>query len=123
MRTGGCSPRWVGIGRVRLPSSLATLDTSILERAVDAMVPVEGRWGFKDPRSMFLLPAWADVIESFQFVGVYRPTEDVAASLVRRDGFAAEDALAIALRYNERLRFLHDEWGFRSFGTAAPDRT
>jgi len=95
------------------PSVVARdLDLAFLEDAIAELEVSDQLWGFKDPRTLFLLPAWAKVIPRFRFVGVYRETSEVAASLTRRDGFTPETAWSIALRYNERLQRVHEELRF-----------
>ena len=95
------------------PSRLANdLDLTPLSNAISGLRASGNVWGFKDPRTLFLLPAWAEVIPSFRFLGVYRPTTDIARSLVRRDGVTPEVARKIALRYNERLWRIHEQLRF-----------
>ena len=77
-------------------------------------------WGFKDPRTMFALAGWAKVLSGFRFIGVYRPTPAVAASIRKRNGFSQAHALAIADAYNSRLADLHRALGFPLVNFHAP---
>ncbi|MGB9358641.1 MAG: glycosyltransferase [Acidimicrobiia bacterium] len=83
-----------------------------IARAVEEIGRSDRPWGFKDPRTLFLLRNWAHYVPGFRFVGVYRPSAAVAASIERRNGFRHEDALRIAEMYTNRLRRLHEALGF-----------
>lgn len=80
------------------------------------------RWGFKDPRTLFTLPAWAAAVGECRLVGVHRNTLDIAKSLARRDGFTHDQALAIALAYAERLASAHRRLGFPIISFDVPPR-
>jgi hypothetical protein len=62
-------------------------------------------WGFKDPRLLFCLEGWLEVLPRLELVGVFRHPLEVAGSLVRRTParFTLEKALALWLAHNRRL--------------------
>lgn len=69
-------------------------------------------WGFKDPRTLFTLTAWAAAVGDCRLVGVHRSTELVARSMAGRNGFSMEQATAIAAAYATRLAESHRRLGF-----------
>lgn len=83
------------------------IDDSKVVAAVEEIGQGDEPWGFKDPRTLFLLPHWAHHVSGFRFVGVYRPSTAVAVSLQRRNGFSYDYAIAIAHLYTDRLWRLH----------------
>lgn len=85
-----------------------------LETVIDQLNAESGGapWGFKDPRTLFTLPAWAAAAGSCRLVGVHRNTHDIARSLAARNGFSLEEATAIAQTYAERLASAHRRLGF-----------
>jgi hypothetical protein len=64
-------------------------------------------WGFKDLRTLLVLPFWLEGIRRPAFVGAFRHPVHVAASLYRRSRMPAEQADALWLAYNRRLLDLH----------------
>lgn len=66
-----------------------------------------GIWGFKDPRTLFTLDGWREVLPSAELVGIFRHPLLVAGSLHRRDGLPVEDGVQLWIRYNRRLLELH----------------
>jgi hypothetical protein len=66
-------------------------------------------WGFKDPRTLFVLDEWRAVVPDLEVVGIYRNPEAVAASLGRRGSFSMprREALALWTVYNRRLVEIH----------------
>lgn len=81
--------------------------------AVVQQLSAAGRpWGVKDPRLLFLLPAWLEIVPSVRLIGVLRHPAAVAASLTARNGFAPEAARAIADAHLERLAALQGVLGF-----------
>lgn len=60
-------------------------------------------WAFKDPRTLFTLPGWLQVLPDLAFVGTFRHPAVVARSLWRRSRFPLEAGLALWQRYNEAL--------------------
>jgi hypothetical protein len=89
----------------------ATLEWKNLHLAVrDLFVESRERqplWGFKDPRTLFTLDGWRNVLPRLELVGIFRHPAAVAASLQRRNGFEIEKGLALWTRYNERLLAIH----------------
>ena len=64
-------------------------------------------WGFKDPRTIFTLDGWLEVLPDAECVGIFRHPMLVANSLHRRDGFTIEHGLALWHRYNKKLLKIH----------------
>jgi hypothetical protein len=60
-------------------------------------------WGFKDPRSIFLLDGWLELDLGLKLVGTYRHPADVVASLERRNGFDPDRSLHLWRAYNNTL--------------------
>jgi hypothetical protein len=62
-----------------------------------------GRWGFKDPRTLFTLDGWLEAHPNAQLVGVFRHPTAVARSLERRNRMPLGEGIALWTRYNARL--------------------
>ncbi|WP_071676046.1 sulfotransferase family protein [Nioella nitratireducens] len=75
-------------------------------------------WGFKDPRTLFALEGWLEVLDDVRLIGIFRHPASVAASLANRNGIDVDSALALWRRYNERL--LHAR---RAFGATLVEYT
>jgi hypothetical protein len=75
-------------------------------------------WGFKDPRTLFALEGWLEVLDDVRLIGIFRHPASVAASLADRNGIDAGTALALWRRYNDRL--LHAR---RAFGATLVEYT
>lgn len=60
-------------------------------------------WGVKDPRSLFLLEGWKELLPELQFVGIFRHPLSVWASLNARGEIDQDAALSMWLKYNRRL--------------------
>ena len=70
-------------------------------------------WGFKDPRAVFLVEGWLEVLPEMGMVATVRHPAAVAESLRRRHpNKPPEDWLALWLRYNQRLLELQQTHGF-----------
>ncbi|MBN2112560.1 MAG: hypothetical protein JW785_00375 [Acidimicrobiia bacterium] len=69
-------------------------------------------WGVKDPRLLFLLPAWVEILPAMRLIGVLRHPASVAASLTARNGFAPPHARAVADANLTRLAALQQALGF-----------
>ena len=70
-----------------------------------------GQWGFKDPRTLFLLNGWYCVIPSsrFRYVATFRHPMAVARSLNSRNGMSIDRGLELWSCYNQRLLALMEE--------------
>ncbi|WP_213545023.1 hypothetical protein [Vannielia litorea] len=64
-----------------------------------------GRWGFKDPRTVFTFPFWREALPEMRLVGTFRHPHAVARSLLRRGPKLAPATPPLDLwrRYNLRL--------------------
>ena len=69
-------------------------------------------WGFKDPRTMFLIDEWIAQIPQLQMVGIYRHPLSVARSLQVRNRFKIQRGLNLWKIYNRRLLELHKIYNF-----------
>lgn len=61
------------------------------------------RWAFKDPRALFTLPAWQELVPDLVYIGTFRHPSAVAQSLHRRGRMPAQEGFALWRRYNIRL--------------------
>ena len=66
----------------------------------------------KDPRSLFLLEGWKELLPELQFVGIFRHPISVWASLNARCQIDQDVALSMWLKYNNRLLEEYDEKAF-----------
>lgn len=88
------------------PSSFmpSDLDLSALREQVDIHTELSGVWAMKDPRSMFLLPAWSHLgVGRARLVAVVRPPADTVRSIEKRDGIQQDRAEAIVEAHLQRL--------------------
>ena len=69
-------------------------------------------WGFKDPRTLFTLDGWTEVIEGMEYVGTFRHPGKVAESLYARNKGEHGHWLNLWYLYNARLLALHDREQF-----------
>lgn len=60
-------------------------------------------WGFKDPRTLYTLKGWLEVLPFAEFVGIFRDPLSVAQSLKARNQFLLDKSIALWGRYNKRL--------------------
>lgn len=69
-----------------------------------AMDAAYAAWGFKDPRSLFVLDEWRRLRGSLSCVGIYRHPLAVAKSLAARsERFDEDRSVKLWCAYNERL--------------------
>lgn len=72
----------------------------------------QGTWGVKDPRTLFLLDGWKELIIDLRFVGIFRHPFSVWSSLNARGAIEKYAAFSMWLQYNKRLL---DEYNERAF--------
>ncbi len=60
-------------------------------------------WAFKDPRTLFTLTGWLQLLPGLQFLGTFRHPAAVACSLWRRGRLPLEEGIALWQRYNLAL--------------------
>jgi len=63
-------------------------------------------WGFKDPRTLFVLDAWQEALPGLEFIGIFRHPIAVARSLQARDSVRFPDLIdgvKLWTQYNRRL--------------------
>lgn len=70
------------------------------------------RWAFKDPRTLFTLPAWQEALPDLAYIGTFRHPGAVAQSLHRRGKMPPEQGFELWRRYNARLLEEHARHGF-----------
>jgi hypothetical protein len=86
------------------------LDMTALAEQVDIHKQLPGVWAMKDPRSMFLLPAWSHLgIDQVRLVAVARPPADTIRSIEQRDKIRQDRAEAIVDAYLSRLLEIADQ--------------
>lgn len=82
----------------------ATMDLGALREQVAVHRQLPQPWAVKDPRSMFLLGAWAHLgVQHVRALAVLRPVADTIRSIQRRDGIREDRAEAIVAAYLSRL--------------------
>lgn len=64
----------------------------------------KGLWGWKDPRTCLTIPLYLPYLERPKFVLVYRKTDEIAQSLLRRSGGTIEQWKALTARYNNEMQ-------------------
>ena len=80
------------------------MDLSALSEQVEIHRSLPEVWAMKDPRSMFLLPAWSHLgIDRVRLVAVVRPPVDTVLSIEKRDRIRQDRAEAIVDTYLRRL--------------------
>lgn len=60
-------------------------------------------WGFKDPRTLFMLAGWLEALPTAEMVGIFRHPFFVAESLHKRNKFAHDAGLSLWMQYNRKL--------------------
>lgn len=61
------------------------------------------RWGFKDPRTLLVLEGWKSLLDSIEYVGIFRHPVAVAESLHARGGMTRSHAFQLWETYNSIL--------------------
>jgi hypothetical protein len=80
------------------------LDLTMLEEQIELHRQLPGVWAMKDPRSIFMLRAWAHLgVDQVRLVGVARAPADTVRSIEKRDGIRQDRAEAIVDTYLRRL--------------------
>lgn len=77
-------------------------------------------WGFKDPRTLFTLAGWLDVLPDLKLIGIFRHPLETARSLEHRNQIPLERGYQIWARYNQRLLRYHQQFGFPLLSFNAP---
>jgi hypothetical protein len=70
------------------------------------------QWGFKDPRALFTLQGWLDLLPdtNFTFIASLRHPAKVAASLTHRNKFTQNQGFDLWEKYNQQLLSLMDRF-------------
>jgi hypothetical protein len=92
-------------GAWHTPPPVVTWNDDHRQRAKNLLSGYAGHdvWGFKDPRTLLTLEGWRALVPDLERVGVFRHPARVAASLERRNGMPAAQALGLWQAYNEIL--------------------
>ena len=69
-------------------------------------------WGFKDPRVLFALDGWLEVLQDVFLVATYRHPCSVAKSLEKRNKFSHDKSLSLWMGYNKKLLFYYEKFKF-----------
>jgi len=69
-------------------------------------------WGFKDPRALFTLDGWMEVLPGITLVGTFRHPLAVARSLERRNKFSLDKGMQVWEAYNRRLLDIYNRHEF-----------
>lgn len=69
-------------------------------------------WGFKDPRTLFTLEGWRQVLPHAELIGIFRHPRLVCESLERRDRRMVGQSASMWLKYNRRLLAWKRRLGF-----------
>ncbi len=72
----------------------------------------EHLWAFKDPRALFTLGGWLELLPALKLIGTFRHPTAVAQSLHKRGQMPQEKAFDLWLHYNRRLLHYHAKFGF-----------
>lgn len=96
------------------PVSIDPATTSVPEVAAEIrrLQATARPWGVKEPRLLFTLPIWAQLVPALRLVGVVRDHEEVVRSL--QDGQSVDPGMAdaIARAYARRLARLRERFEF-----------
>ena len=91
------------------------LDEERALRLVEPYMHSRHPWGFKDPRTLWMVEGWIRVLSAPKVIGVFRHPSLVARSLVARAGdlsIGADAALRLWCAYNSELLRLHRKYQF-----------
>lgn len=69
-------------------------------------------WGFKDPRVLFALEGWLEVLENVSLSATFRHPCLVAKSLEMRNKFPHSKSLSLWMEYNQKLLFYYEKFNF-----------
>ncbi len=68
-----------------------------------ATYPQDVTWGIKDPRMLFTLEGWQEVLPDVRLIATFRHPLAVAKSLNKRNGFTIERGIDLWCQYNSKL--------------------
>jgi hypothetical protein len=69
-------------------------------------------WGFKDPRVLFTLDAWLEVLPNVSLAGTFRHPRLVVKSLDLRNKFTHSKSISLWKKYNKRLLYYYEKSHF-----------
>ncbi len=70
------------------------------------------QWAFKDPRALFTLEGWLELLPELNFIGTFRHPTAVAKSLHNRSEMPQKMAFDLWLRYNKQLLYYQAKYDF-----------
>lgn len=108
---------WTCPPTVMPPDPLAS---ELIRAEVEQLTSESGPWGVKDPRLLFTLGLWCETLPGMRFIGVVRDQEEIARSLMDRDGIRAARADEIVRAHVRRLRLLRDHLAFPIVDFSSP---
>ena len=85
---------FVDNAQIVVPASLRTAAADLVEQRQSLGIP----WGWKDPRTVLLLPLWRELLPNAHFVFSFRAPWEVANSLYRRRDSAMQSDPFLAFR-------------------------
>ena len=81
--------------------------TALIREALTPLLEQDRPWAVKDPRLLFMLPPWTEVLSEMRFVGVIRDAGSVAKSIATRNQIPLDGANQIVSAYMKRLADVH----------------
>ncbi|MCP4459223.1 MAG: hypothetical protein GY816_14560 [Cytophagales bacterium] len=99
--------KMVGCNWYNPPAETVSVSDGITKRYLEIISAFEGIefWGFKDPRSIFLLDLWLPLLSSYKvyLVASFRHPLAMSSSLEKRNGFSIEQGVELWKKYNQKL--------------------
>lgn len=101
-------------GKWHLPPKTSDWPQRHIDRAKEILAEYRHAdfWGFKDPRALFFIEGWQQLVPDIEFVGIYRHPVSVAESLHKRGEFPKDIALDLWHYCNNILLELYQQKPF-----------
>ncbi len=77
-------------------------------RDIAARFVGERTWGFKDPRTLLVLPLWKEALPDLQLIGIFRHPGAVAESLQIRHGSRMTRQMAFDIWYHYNIKMYQE---------------
>ncbi len=95
-------------------------DTQVLTEILECY-PTDQIWGFKDPRTLFTLELWEQLLPNLSYIGIFRHPSAVKKSLLKRPGLMPKiDPFILWLMYNKKLLHFCRKYKFPLINFDAP---
>jgi hypothetical protein len=89
----------------RPPENFSYTQAQVSEaRSIAAKFVGERNWGFKDPRSLLVLPLWKEALPGLRLIGIFRHPGAVAESLQIRHGSRMTRQMAFDIWYHYNIK-------------------